>query len=85
MHETRLPRIITSLIWMHVHERIVPMPEDVERALTRLYAFLEKFGEDAVIDADSGFTAADAQLLIGELEMAQLARRIEAQHPHDDD
>jgi hypothetical protein len=55
------------------------MPDDVQAALARFQSFLEHYGIDAVIDARSGFTASDAQLLIGEIELAAQERR------HEDD
>ena len=53
------------------------MPEDVEAALDRFQSFVGRLGMDAIIDSESGFTASDAQLLIGEVEMAAHARRVE--------
>jgi hypothetical protein len=51
------------------------MPDDVQAALDRFQSFLEHYGTDEVIDQRSGFTANDAQLLIGEIEMAAQERR----------
>ncbi|MEJ7934627.1 hypothetical protein WG907_10200 [Sphingobium sp. AN558] len=45
------------------------MPEDVIAALERLQQFIGRLGMDAVVDVQSGFTVADATLLIGEVEM----------------
>jgi hypothetical protein len=39
---------------------------------------------DAIIDRESGFTASDAQLLIGEVELAAHMRRLEEQRSMDD-
>lgn len=46
------------------------MPEDVRAALERFQTFAGSFKSGAVIDEASGFTAADAQLLAGEIELA---------------
>jgi hypothetical protein len=51
------------------------MPEDVQAALERFRSFLDPFGLDTLIDAKSGFSVNDAQLLIGEIEMAAHERR----------
>lgn len=45
------------------------MPDDVRAALERFQQFLGKHSGGDVIDADSGFTVADGQLLAGEIEM----------------
>ncbi len=45
------------------------MPDDVRAALERFQNFVEAFGAGSVIDEASGFTTADAQLLIGEIEL----------------
>lgn len=60
------------------------MPDDVEAALDRFQSFVGRLGIDAIIDPESGFTASDAQLLIGEIELAVDARRIEEQRSLDD-
>ncbi|CAN5442322.1 hypothetical protein BH10PSE12_BH10PSE12_23470 [soil metagenome] len=59
------------------------MPDDVQAALERFQTFLDHYGIDAVIDARSGFTANDAQLLIGEIELAAQERRRDA-HERDE-
>jgi hypothetical protein len=51
------------------------MPDDVQAALERFQSFIGRLGLDAVIDKESGFTTNDAELLIGEIEIAAQARR----------
>lgn len=46
------------------------MPDDVRAALERFQLFLGKHGGE-VIDEESGFTAADGQLIAGEVEMSR--------------
>ena len=46
------------------------MPDDVRAALDRFQNFAGRFSGSEPIDQASGFTSADAQLLIGEIEMA---------------
>jgi hypothetical protein len=46
------------------------MPDDVRAALDRFQQFLGRYAGDDVIDQESGFTAADGQLLAGEVEMS---------------
>ena len=46
------------------------MRDDVQAALERFQIFAGGFSTGSVIDKTSGFTPADAQLLIGEIEMA---------------
>lgn len=46
------------------------MPEDVIAALERLQQFIGRLGIGAIIDVQSGFSVADATLLIGEVETA---------------
>jgi len=60
------------------------MPDDVNAALDRFERFLARFGTDAVVDPDSGFTVGDAYLLIGEVQMAAQNRRSEMLHPDED-
>ncbi|MES2159245.1 MAG: hypothetical protein V4512_15710 [Pseudomonadota bacterium] len=60
------------------------MTNDVRVALDRFQTFIGRFSQDAIIDQASGFTAGDAALLIGEIEMADAQRRMEEHFPHDD-
>ena len=53
------------------------MPDDVRAALERFQQFLGKHSGSDVIDADSGFTVADGQLIAGEVEMAAHGQDIE--------
>jgi hypothetical protein len=62
----------------------MPVPDDVDAALERFRAFLARYGMDEVIDVGSGFSTNDAQLIIGEVELAAQERRKDAQYPHDD-
>jgi hypothetical protein len=45
------------------------MPDDVNAALERFQNYAGAFSAGSVIDDTSGFTVADAQLLIGQIEM----------------
>lgn len=47
------------------------MTDDIQGALQRLELLLESRGTDVVLDEASGFTTNDAQLLLGELRLAQ--------------
>lgn len=47
------------------------MTDDIQGALQRLELLLESKGTDTVLDEASGFTTNDAQLLLGELRLAQ--------------
>jgi hypothetical protein len=49
------------------------MPKDVEAALERFQSFLDRF-QGGVVDAESGFTAADGMLLVGEIQMSDAHR-----------
>lgn len=51
------------------------MPEDVTAAIDRLQQFIGRLGMDAIVDEASGFSVADATLLIGEVEMAAAQHR----------
>lgn len=57
------------------------MPEDVCAALERFQQFIGGFSAGAEIDSKSGFTTADAMLLIGEVEMAASQHRQEDENP----
>lgn len=46
------------------------MPDDVRAALDRFQQFLGRYAGDDVIDQESGFSAADGQLIAGEVEMS---------------
>jgi len=46
------------------------MPDDVRSALERFQLFLGKHVDGGVIDEESGFTAANGQLLAAEFQMA---------------
>lgn len=57
------------------------MPEDVRAALERFQQFVGSFEAGAEIDGKSGFTTADAMLLIGEVELAARQHRVEDEDP----
>lgn len=57
------------------------MPEDVRAALERFQQFVGGFEAGTEIDSKSGFTTADAMLLIGEVEMAAAQHRSEDESP----
>ena len=57
-----------------------PIPDDVRSALERFERFLSRFDQDDIIDADSGFSASDALLLMAEAESAAQYRRMEQDH-----
>ncbi|MEC3948380.1 hypothetical protein [Sphingobium sp. HWE2-09] len=59
------------------------MPDDVPAALERFQRFIGSFSSDAMIDADSGFTAADGILLAGEIEMAAHQPQADDESPID--
>lgn len=46
------------------------MPDDVRAALERFQLFIGRYSGDDVIDQQSGFSAADGNLLAGEVEMS---------------
>ena len=46
------------------------MPDDVRAALERFQQFIGRYAGGEVIDEESGFTAADGNLLAGEVEMS---------------
>jgi len=46
------------------------MPDDIAAALDRFQTFIGRYVGGGVIDEESGFTAADGQLLAGELQMS---------------
>ena len=50
------------------------MEDDIEGALTRFELFLESKESNSVIDSESGLTTNDAQLLLGQLKLAQSQR-----------
>lgn len=50
------------------------MEDDIEGALTRFELFLESKESNSVIDSESGFTTNDAQLLLGQIKLAQSQR-----------
>lgn len=57
------------------------MPEDVRAALERFQQFIAGFEAGTEIDGKSGFTTADAMLLVGEVEMAASQHRVEDENP----